>query len=99
LNAYVSDAAVVTAGPKTYTAFLIRPPEETSKSDWFFVRSNDVSTALERGAAIGLLMGAAEANRWSFDERRHFVNIKYMTEGTRKVIVAASLRARMNADS
>lgn len=97
LKAYVVDVRVVTSSESgAYTAFLIKPPGETSRAWWFYVRNDDVAKSLERGAIIGLLMGAAEANRWSdADWPQHLVNIRYETVGNRRIITEAALGDRL----
>ncbi len=99
LRAYVVDVVISTSddsGP--YTAFSIRPPEQNAQAAWFFIRNDDVTKSLERGAMIGLLIGAAEANRWSGpDSPSHLVNIRYETVRGRRIITDAALSNRLGA--
>lgn len=97
LRAYVVDVVISTTdenGP--YTAFSIRPPEQNAQPAWFFIRNDDVNKALERGAMIGLLIGAAQANRWGDpDAPARLVNIRYETVRGRKIITEAALGNRL----
>jgi hypothetical protein len=96
MRAVVTDVAVKTKskmGP--YTAFFIRPAGANTKSEWYYIRNDDVAKALERGAMIGLLMGAAQANRWVEEGPVRYVNIEYVTINGDKHIVAASLVERL----
>jgi hypothetical protein len=96
LRAHVADVRAVTASDLgAYTAFLIRPPDRGNQGWWFYIRNDDVMKSMERGAIIGLLMGAAEANAWTYDSPDHVVNIKYETIDGRRVITAASLYDRL----
>lgn len=91
-GAYVSDVVIRTqseSGP--FTAFLIRPSGRGSTPEWFYIRNDNVAKALERGAMIGLLMGAAQANRWVVEGPARYVNIEYATVSGRKEITSASL--------
>jgi hypothetical protein len=95
-DAVVVDVAVRTRsefGP--FTAFLIRPRGVTRGGEWFFIRNDDVAKALERGAMIGLLMGAAQGNAWTFPDRPYDVNIEYVTVDGRREITAASISTRL----
>jgi hypothetical protein len=74
-----------------YTAFLVRPVDRSNTRELFYVRNDDVSMAMERGAIVGLLMGAAQANRWVTEGPRRAVDIEYVTIDGRKEIVAAAL--------
>lgn len=97
LRATVIDVAISTtdeSGP--YTAFLIRPPEQNSQSAWFLIRNDDINKSLERGAMIGLLMGAAQANRWGdADAPPRLVNIRYETVRAHRIITGAALANRL----
>jgi hypothetical protein len=96
IRAVVTDVLVKTRskiGP--FTAFLIRPAGQDTKLEWYYIRNDDVAKALERGAMIGLLMGAAQANRWVDDGPVRYVNIEYVTINGDKQIVSASLAERL----
>lgn len=97
LRALVLDVVISTSDESgSYTAFLIRPPDQNTAAFWFYVRNDDVTKALERGAMIGLLMGAAEANRWSSsDGPSPVVNIKYETVRGKRIITDAALADRL----
>ena len=92
-GAWVTDVVIVTRSPTgPYTAFLIRT-SWTGSDHWFVVSSGDNAVAAERGAIIGLLMGAAETVRWH--QSRAPVNISYITVNDQREIISASLFARL----
>lgn len=74
-----------------YTAFQITTTQPDAPRYWYFIRNDDNAKALERGAIIGLLMGALQTYRWSEDART--VNIHFVTINEMRVIDAASLGA------
>lgn len=78
-----------------YTAFYIRPPGTGTKFELYYIRNDDVAKALERGAMVGLLMGAVQANLWVDEGPTRLVNIAYVTINGRKELTAASLGARL----
>jgi hypothetical protein len=98
-GAYVIDVVIMiksNIGP--FTRFLIKPSQDSQRSYWFYVRNDDNTKALERGAIIGLLMGAVEANRLSgYGTRRGSmtVNFTYSTVAGRQEIVTASLASKL----
>jgi hypothetical protein len=96
MRAVVVDVLIKTKskiGP--YTAFAIRPAGTSTPAEWYYIRNDDVAKALERGAMIGLLMGAAQANRWVTDGPVRYVNIEYTTINGDRHIVSASLVERL----
>jgi hypothetical protein len=76
------------SGP--FTAFYIAA-SQGGNPEWFYVRNDDVAKSLERGAIIGLLMGAAQANSWVDDGPTRYVGIEYTTVNGRKEITSAWL--------
>lgn len=79
------------------TEFLIQPADQGAQAEWFYIRNNDASKAMERGEMSGLLMGVAEASLWG--EVSQHVNIRYETVDGEKTITAASIGAVLDDTS
>jgi hypothetical protein len=101
-DASVLDVVVMTKsdiGP--FIRFLIQIPDpaktwydyDPAKRYWFYVRNDDNAKALERGAIIGLLMGAAETHAWSSEQVG--INFTYSTINGRREIETASLASKI----
>lgn len=97
LGAYVSDVIVSTSGESgPYTAIMIYPPGPNAQPERFYVRNDDVNKSMERGAMIGLLIGAAEANRWKDSETPdRLVNVRFETVSGVRILTQVALRNRL----
>jgi hypothetical protein len=95
-GAYVLDVVIMTKsdiGP--FTRFLIQVSDDPTKQYWFYVRNDDNTKALVRGAIIGLLMGAAETYRFPRERSHSYINFTYSTVKSHREIETASLESKI----